>query len=143
MDDLTDCPRQIPTKLRDLRNERGSQKSGYTNWERKNVEITCFFFLLNTGPNSSRKMMLQCLQRIGSFQNPAPGSRNQCRGEKRPAPWKRSSPLKEVCGAGLPRMLRARRPIGAACGRVRRTQWVPGRGRPGFAEVPASAAWEE
>lgn len=94
------------------------------------------------GPKLLRTRMLQCLQTIGSFQNRAPGSPGQCQRGRRRAPWKRSSPLEELCGAGLPRMLRARGLIGAAAGRVRRTRWVPGRGRPGPAEVPASEAWE-
>lgn len=69
--------------------------------------------------------MLQYLQTIGSFQNWAAGSLVQCRRERRRAPWKRSTPLEEVCWAGLPRMLRARGPIGAATGRVRRTDGCP------------------
>uniref|UniRef100_A0A8C0NAU9 PABIR family member 2 n=2 Tax=Canis lupus familiaris TaxID=9615 RepID=A0A8C0NAU9_CANLF len=39
-------------------------------------------------------------------------------------------------------MLGARGLIGAAAGRVRRTRWVPGRGRLGPAAVPAAEAWE-
>lgn len=103
-----------------------------------------FLFPLNMGSNSSRKMMLQCLLSYWFYSKSGATFPWPIPTRKAPGPPGNAPPLwGRFAGAGLPRMLRARGTMGAAVGRVRRTQWVPECGRPGSAEVPASEAWEE